>query len=519
MIGKNRILRTSAMGILLATCSLSALVYMEMIERWVLKCFMVLKPGAFITDLWQSPSMDVTVDLYIFNWTNSESVSDPTVKPRFEEVGPYRFTEQMQKVNVQWHDHNSTVSYMRRSRFDFVPEHSAGRPSDPIVTPNLLIVGIYQKMLLWSPMVRTLMLMALSVYGKERTMVRRAGEWLFDGFNTPLMKVSKLVPPSILPEVDFPYEKIGYAYPRNGSMEIYGHHNVYTGRDDFQKLGQIARWRYKNVTEASPRCLLKGSTGEFHPIPLVKGRPISYFLPDLCRELQVDYSGTTIFEGVEAFVYRGSARNFANGTDNPDHRCYCQENCQEVRSGLLNISSCWYGAPVFASYPHFYKADPYYREQVEGMKPDKDRHEMVIMLEPKTGMVLEIKARIMVNLLVEPKHISVYRNARKTFFPLIWADYNVHVTDDLLGYLKLIPILEMVGKICCILGVTLGVLMLFWYPHQLFWQKRLMHKIEINTMDTPKISADPTKSSGVEDSPLLNGLQYVGSNEGPDCAH
>lgn len=37
------------------------------------------------------------------------------------------------------------------------------------------------------------------------------------------------------------------------------------------------------------------------------------------------------------------------------------------------------------------------------MKPDKDRHEMIIMLEPKTGMVLEIKARIMANLLVEPK--------------------------------------------------------------------------------------------------------------------
>jgi len=91
------------------------------------------------------------------------------------------------------------------------------------------------------------------------------------------------------------------------------------------------------------------------------------------------------------------------GTDNPDNSCYCQENCQEVRSGLLNISSCWYGAPVFASYPHFYQADPYYADQVEGMKPDKDRHAMVIMLEPKTGMVLEIKARIMANLLVEPK--------------------------------------------------------------------------------------------------------------------
>lgn len=213
MIGKKRILRTSALGLLLATCSLSAMVYMEMIERWVLEWFMVLKPGALITDLWQSPTMDITVDLYIFNWTNSESVDDPAVKPRFEELGPYRFTERMQKVNVQWHDHNSTVSYMRRSRFDFDPEHSAGRPSDPIVAPNLLIVGIYQKMLQWSPMLQSLMLMALNFYGKEHTMVRRAGDWLFDGFDTPLIKMSKLVPHSLVPEADFPYEKIGYGYP------------------------------------------------------------------------------------------------------------------------------------------------------------------------------------------------------------------------------------------------------------------------------------------------------------------
>lgn len=91
------------------------------------------------------------------------------------------------------------------------------------------------------------------------------------------------------------------------------------------------------------------------------------------------------------------------GTDNPDNKCYCQENCQEVPSGLLNVSSCWYGVPVFVSYPHFYNADPSYVDAVEGIKPDKDRHEMVIILEPTTGMLLDIKATIMVSLLVEPR--------------------------------------------------------------------------------------------------------------------
>lgn len=89
----------------------------------------------------------------------------------------------------------------------------------------------------------------------------------------------------------------------------------------------------------------------------------------------------------------------------------------------------------------------------------------------------------------------------------------MHITDELLGYLKLIPILEMLGKICCILGVALGVVMVFWYPQQQIWQKRLVHKIEINALEANGISADQAKSNGVED-PLLNGLQYAGAKEG-----
>lgn len=213
MIGKERILRTSVAGLLLATCSVFSVIYMERIERWVLEWFMVLRPGSFICDLWQSPTIQIDVDLYIFNWTNAEDVTNTTIKPRFEELGPYRFTEKMQKLNVEWHDDNSTVSYMRKSRFDFVPEKSAGLPTDRVVAPNLIIVGLYQKMLRVNPFMRSLMIMALNVYGKETTMVKTASEWMFDGFETPLIKMGKVIPPGLVPEMDFDYEKVGYAYP------------------------------------------------------------------------------------------------------------------------------------------------------------------------------------------------------------------------------------------------------------------------------------------------------------------
>lgn len=40
------------------------------------------------------------------------------------------------------------------------------------------------------------------------------------------------------------------------------------------------------------------------------------------------------------------------------------------------------GSPTLVSWPHFYQADPKYREAVVGMKPDADKHAMFIDIAP-----------------------------------------------------------------------------------------------------------------------------------------
>lgn len=60
----------------------------------------------------------------------------------------------------------------------------------------------------------------------------------------------------------------------------------------------------------------------------------------------------------------------------------CFDAAEGLYSGVLNVSSCRYGVPVFVSYPHFFGADPYYKEQVEGMHPDEEKHQFYMTLEP-----------------------------------------------------------------------------------------------------------------------------------------
>lgn len=514
MIGKQRIALTSLLGLILASLGLMYLFNMARIQRSAMEWFMVLKPNSMMSNLWEYPTLDMRVNIYIFNWTNSEELNNPNVKPRFQQLGPYAFTEKIKKMNVTWND-NSTVSYLRKSRYTFDPSRSKGNLTDLVVQPNILTFGIVHKAKTWNPYLRSMMLLGVNLYDNGATFVKTVDDWLFRGFETPLIKISNMIPSSMLPELHFPYERVGYGYPRNGSTEIYGHHNVYTGQDDFNKLGQIARWRYGNVSSTAPKCKLKGSTGEFHPIPLRQGEPISYFMPHICRELKIDYAGTTVFEGIEAYVYRGSKRNMANGTDNPENSCYCQENCEEVRSGLLNVSSCLYDVPVFVSYPHFYNADPHYLDAVEGLKPEKDLHEMVMILEPTTGMLLDIKATLMISMLAEPRPESVFRKGRRIFLPLVWADYNVHISPDLLYYMKLLPISTLVGKICGILVVVLGFGLLLYYPHKIFVQRQYMRRIDITNLENriQATAASPElKNCGMEGNPLLVGLQYVAAS-------
>lgn len=61
-----------------------------------------------------------------------------------EELGPYRFRETREKVNITWNEHNSTVSYRLKRVWNFDEENSNGSLNDTITTLNVVAaVRIY----------------------------------------------------------------------------------------------------------------------------------------------------------------------------------------------------------------------------------------------------------------------------------------------------------------------------------------------------------------------------------------
>lgn len=258
-------------------------------------------------------------------------------------------------------------------------------------------------------MKRTVVDMALRVYKNGIAWKKTADEFFFKGFNDDLVNLLAVFPASLRSQMNLflPWDRIGYAYARNGSAEYLGRHSIYTGTGGMHNFGELAEWKGLNYTKAFPAgcSAVNGSPGEFQKTNLKKFESIKYFATDFCRAVYLDYLDEVDVYGVTGYRYMISPKTWDNGTIYPGNECYCNGAC--LPYGVMNISSCWFGLPVFVSNPHFLNADSFFQEEVEGMHSNSSLHTSYITLEPRTGLAMEIKGRLQMNAFIEPvSHIQ-----------------------------------------------------------------------------------------------------------------
>lgn len=167
-----------------------------------------------------------------------------------------------------------------------------------------------------------------------------------------------------------------------------------TGLDDISKLGTIKHYdnlNHSKVYSFGECAKLYGSTGELFP-PQRSRDSISLFTPDMCRSIPFDYEKDVVVHGVTGYRYSGGARAVDNGRKYPENSCYKGEGGESVPSGVMNISSCRYGSPVFMSFPHYYAGEEFYLNEVEGLEPNKEKHESYFTLEPVRQLWLYLVA-------------------------------------------------------------------------------------------------------------------------------
>ncbi|XP_026677185.1 LOW QUALITY PROTEIN: uncharacterized protein LOC103506297 [Diaphorina citri] len=383
-----------------------------------------------------------------------------------------RFSENKEVVQVKFHD-NGTVSYKQERRWYFDSEYSAGSLKDNVTTLNAVVV----------------------VGEEDKEIEEEIGEFLFDGYENKLLNMAKK-----MPMLKIPYDKFGWFYTRNGSDQFDGHFNIDTGQNGIHNIGKVYQWQYTNTTSfyEGTCAMVNGTSGTLFPPVRSKQDRVTMYSPDLCRSISFDYSRVESVEGVPGYRFVGSEyivlRSISfdysrvesvegvpgyrfvgseyivdNGTLDPSNECFCNGEC--VPSGVINVTSCRFGAPAFVSYPHFYKADPYFASLVTGMKPERDKHEFYLTLEPSTGIPLDVGARFQINLLLQPIESIIFLKINKKQVP---NDSGLTVAGNLFerefGILTLGVIFMTVGALLTLTNIEVTSLPSFF---QLILQKEL----------------------------------------------
>lgn len=275
---------------------------------------------------------------------------------------------------------------------------------------------------------------------------------------------------------------------------------MHTGESDYSQIGVVKNWNYSPRTQFYPdHCgMVNGSAGEFYPPKQTKDKPISFYSPDMCRTLSLDFNEEVQVHGINGYKYVGGAKLWDNGTKYPDNKCFSQGEI--VPSGVMNVSSCRFGTPAFMSLPHYYGADPYFLGQVDGLTPSKEKHEFYMVLEPTTGITLDVAARFQINMLVRPvNNIAMYQDAPYLFFPIIWFEQKVTIPKEIASEVQMVLSIPTTGYICIAVIVAIGLIMILWLPITRF----VCSKKDMKTIDHNTNEKGITTIGGPESSPLM----------------
>lgn len=387
-------------------------------------------------NLWRETPIPMYIDFYMFHWTNPEETLTKNAVPNFVEKGPYVFKEDHQKVILSWND-NGTVTFKQIRKWMFVPELSSGSLSDKITNVNVIamtIGNIVKKYGIHVSLINSIINAFLKTIETKVYTTATVDELLFSGFDDPFLKLAHEL--SFIIKKKLPMDKFGWFYNRNMSADYDGVFNMMTGQNTLDDLGFLKTWNYKSKTNYFPGdCgVVDGTTGELWPLDSPQKSKATIFATDLCSKIDLDWEDETTIHGASGVVFKGRSSVFDNVT-----ACYCIGPCHP--SGVREISTCRFGAPAFISFPHFYQADPIFRDMVSGMEPSEKKHTFDLTLHQITGIPLSVNARLQINILVDKiEGIDFYKHLPRAYVPMIWFNQRAAITPELANQLSDIQI-------------------------------------------------------------------------------
>ncbi|XP_064415855.1 lysosome membrane protein 2c isoform X2 [Latimeria chalumnae] len=388
----------------------------------------VLKNGTQAFETWRDPPSPIYMQFYFFNLTNPKEVLAGET-PFVEEKGPYTYREYRSKEDVRFLDNDTKVSSVTPKSYVFVPEMSVGDPAlDLIRTVNIPVVTVME--MSKNSVFKSAIKVLITTTGETLFMTHTVNELLW-GYRDTLLSL-------IHPFVKTIDEYFGLFYKMNGTDD--GDYVILSGEQKYQDLARIVEWNGNKSLHwwTTDMCNMINGTdaASFHPL-ITKDESIPFFSSDLCRSLYATFDSNIDVKGISAFRFVPPPDVFANATLNPANDGFCVPAGNCLGSGVLNVSVCKQGAPIIMSSPHFYQADPKYKDAISGMNPNKENHQTFLDINPLTGILVRGAKRVQVNVHVEKLDaFPITQDIKTLIFPVMYLNESVLIDDASAGKLK-----------------------------------------------------------------------------------
>ncbi|XP_005358398.1 platelet glycoprotein 4 isoform X1 [Microtus ochrogaster] len=395
----------------------------DMLIEKTIKKEVVLEEGTIAYKNWVKTGTTVYRQFWIFDVQNPDDVAMNSDKIKVKQRGPYTYrVRYLAKENITQNPEDNTVSFVQPNGAIFEPSLSVGTENDTFTVLNLAVAAaphIYT-----NSFVQTV-LNSLIKKSKSSMFQNRTLKELLWGYKDPFLS---LVPYPISTTV-------GVFYPYNDTVD--GVYKVFNGKDNISKVAIIDSYKGKrNLSYWPSYCdMINGTDAASFPPFVEKSRVLRFFSSDICRSIYAVFGGDIDLKGIPVYRFVLPAKAFASPFQNPDNHCFCTEtvvsnNCTSY--GVLDISKCKEGKPVYISLPHFLHASPDISEPIEGLSPNEEEHRTYLDVEPITGFTLQFAKRLQVNILVKPaRKIEALKNLKRNYIvPILWLNETGTIGDE-----------------------------------------------------------------------------------------
>ncbi|XP_069696282.1 sensory neuron membrane protein 1-like [Periplaneta americana] len=428
-----------------------------------------LREGSERRKIWEKAPYPMDFKIFLFNVTNPMEVQKGAT-PVLQEVGPYCYKEDKEKVNIMDHEEDDSVSFNLKDTWHFNQEESGKLTGDEIITiPNVLLLGMVLEAQRQHPLGLEFINAAIPhMFGNTSSVfvTAPARDLLFDGFEFNCTEVN-FATTAVCSEI----KKHAHHFHRVSEdifkFSIFGSKNgtvrdrlrVKRGIENIKELGRLVEFRdqpEQTVWSGKPCNTLNGTDSTIFPPFLTKKDNITGFLADLCRAPDAEYQYQTTYSGIRAFKY---AVDLGDTSTDPELKCYCTtpETC--LKHGVHDISRCA-GHPLVVSLPHFYMADEEYLDGVVGLNPSQEKHQITLLFEPLTATPLEAYKRLQLNIFMRrTTHVDLLRAVKTTLLPFLWLQENMELHQEYVDkILDMFLIISIVGAMKWIMIVAGGII-------------------------------------------------------------